>query len=99
MAYFGLDPTAPSFPGGLVVGDNKADQRAPTRLKEVVQVSGWEFMCGWVIYNSCVCVCVWNGDRSMGPSVRGVVGSVEVHVYTHQTNQKNTKKNRACSSP
>lgn len=40
MAYFGLDPTAPSFPGGLVVGGpgDEADPRAKTRLKEIVQV-------------------------------------------------------------
>ena len=92
MAYFGLDPAAPSFPGGLVVGDNKADPRAPTRLKEVVQVSGRVAVDGLVY----MCVCVeW---RSIDGSVHGVVGSAVVYVYTHQTNPKN-KKNRACSSP
>lgn len=35
MAYFGLDPTAPSFPEGKVI-DAKEDPRAATRLKEVM---------------------------------------------------------------
>lgn len=56
MAYFGLDPTAPSFPGGLVVGgaDDAGDPRAPTRLKEIVQV----IICVCVY----VCDCVFWGE-------------------------------------